>query len=262
MLLQSWGGKIAVFPAIPDSWERAVFHDLRAEGAFLVSAERRAGKTAWVRIKSLAGEPCRVQPNLQGKVSGWINGQPIDLAPTANGMFRLPLAKGDEAVLQSEDTAANLTVCPLPADSTEINPFGGPREVKLEPALSTGKQATASYSWNDTYAASRAFDGDPHTRWAGAKGTRSGWLRVDLGEARTIGRIAIAELDFPSAREFTIEYQAGDEWKEVARGTTIDGMKIFTFPPIQTQVVRLNILRTEAANYPVPTISEMQLFEK
>ena len=65
MLLQSWGDKIAVFPAIPKAWDSAVFHDLRAEGAFLVSAERKGGKTAWVRIKSLAGEPCRVQPNTE-----------------------------------------------------------------------------------------------------------------------------------------------------------------------------------------------------
>lgn len=262
MLLQSWGGKIAVFPAIPEAWDRAVFHDLRAEGAFLVSAERRDGKTAWVRIKSLAGEPCRVQPNLSGRVSVQINGKPIDMAPSADGIFQLPLAKGDEAVLQSENNPTDLIVRPLPADPTKINPFGSPRKIKLEPALSTGKQATASSAWNASYAASKAFDGDPDTRWAGVAGSRSGWLQVDLGEVKMIGRIAIAELQFPSAQEFTIEYQSGDEWKEIARGTTIDGMKQFTFPPVQTQCVRLNILRTEAANYPVPTISEMQLFEK
>ena len=155
-----------------------------------------------------------------------------------------------------------MIVRPLPADPTKINPFGSARKIKLEPAPSTGKQATASSFWNTSYAAAKAFDGDPDTRWAGAKGGRSGWLQVDLGEAQMIGRIAIAELQFPSAQEFTIEYQAGDEWKEIARGTTIDGIKQFTFPPVRTQSVRLNILRTEAANYPVPTISEMQLFEK
>ena len=39
MLLQSWGDKINVFPAVPQEWDTAVFHDLRAEGAFLVSAD-------------------------------------------------------------------------------------------------------------------------------------------------------------------------------------------------------------------------------
>jgi hypothetical protein len=63
MLLQSWGDKIRIFPTMPAAWGDAVFHNLRAEGAFLVSARRAAGKTQWVRIKSLAGEPCRVKPN-------------------------------------------------------------------------------------------------------------------------------------------------------------------------------------------------------
>jgi len=44
MLLQSWGNKIAVFPAIPKAWDSAVFHDLRAEGAFLVSARARMAR--------------------------------------------------------------------------------------------------------------------------------------------------------------------------------------------------------------------------
>jgi hypothetical protein len=60
MLLQSWGGTIRIFPACPSGWKDAAFDNLRAEGAFLVSAVRRDGKTEWVRITSLAGEPCRV----------------------------------------------------------------------------------------------------------------------------------------------------------------------------------------------------------
>ncbi len=38
MLLQSHTGVIRVFPALPSKWECASFHDLRAMGAFLVSA--------------------------------------------------------------------------------------------------------------------------------------------------------------------------------------------------------------------------------
>jgi alpha-L-fucosidase 2 len=50
MLLQSWGGVIRVFPAVPAEWTDVSFRDLRAEGAFLVSAQRKQGKTIWVRI--------------------------------------------------------------------------------------------------------------------------------------------------------------------------------------------------------------------
>ena len=62
MLLQCWGNRIRVFPALPDSWKDVAFHDFRAEGAFLISASRKNGITIFVRIKSLAGEPCIICP--------------------------------------------------------------------------------------------------------------------------------------------------------------------------------------------------------
>ncbi|MEY4056812.1 MAG: hypothetical protein RLZ50_24 [Bacteroidota bacterium] len=55
MLLQSQEPIIQVFPAIPDAWEEASFENLRAEGAFLVSAARKSSKTAVVIVKSEKG---------------------------------------------------------------------------------------------------------------------------------------------------------------------------------------------------------------
>ncbi|MCC7265344.1 MAG: glycoside hydrolase N-terminal domain-containing protein [Candidatus Latescibacteria bacterium] len=50
MLLQSHRGRIRIFPAIPSSWQEVCFTDLRAEGAFLVSAQRTGGKVVQVEI--------------------------------------------------------------------------------------------------------------------------------------------------------------------------------------------------------------------
>jgi alpha-L-fucosidase 2 len=61
MLLQSWGGKIRVFPAVPEFWPAAYFEKLRAEGAFLVTARREKGQTQFVEIFSEAGETCRLK---------------------------------------------------------------------------------------------------------------------------------------------------------------------------------------------------------
>ncbi len=58
MLIQSWGAKIRIFPAVPELWPDVIFHNLRSEGGFLVSAERKAGSLQWIRVTSLAGEPC------------------------------------------------------------------------------------------------------------------------------------------------------------------------------------------------------------
>ena len=60
MLLQSHRGRIEIFPAIPATWRDVAFTGLRAEGAFLVSAERRDGEVERVEIVSEKGGPCRV----------------------------------------------------------------------------------------------------------------------------------------------------------------------------------------------------------
>ena len=48
--MQSWGGKLRTFPAVPAQWKDAAFESLRAEGGFIVSARRVAGKTVSVTI--------------------------------------------------------------------------------------------------------------------------------------------------------------------------------------------------------------------
>src|SRR2546423_9136979 len=64
MVCQSWGGVIRVFPALPAAWPDLTVHDFRTQGAFLLSAVRRAGRTEFVRLASLAGAPCRVRPGI------------------------------------------------------------------------------------------------------------------------------------------------------------------------------------------------------
>lgn len=113
MLIQSWSdpakdesGPIRVFPAVPSAWKDVEFRDLRAEGAFLVSAKREAGRTQWVRIKSLAGEPCRVRPGLSGRVLNKGNRQHL-LKEVSPGVYDIDLKKGEEALLYSEEASAN-----------------------------------------------------------------------------------------------------------------------------------------------------------
>jgi hypothetical protein len=61
MLCQSWGGTIRIFPAVPSSWQNVTLHDFLTQGAFQISAARTNGKTSFVRVRSLAGEPCRIR---------------------------------------------------------------------------------------------------------------------------------------------------------------------------------------------------------
>jgi alpha-L-fucosidase 2 len=68
MLLQSWGGTIRLFPALPDAWREASFTDLRAEGAFLVSADLCDRRIVHATIRSEAGGACRVLNSFGGEV--------------------------------------------------------------------------------------------------------------------------------------------------------------------------------------------------
>lgn len=132
MLLQSYNGLINVFPAMPEAWRETVFHNLRTEGAFLISAERKEGKTQWVRIQSLAGEPCRIKPNLTGdvKAQNLKTHQSVALKSLGNGMYEIDLAKNDEILLYSGKTAPEPVIRQLDADAHESNFWGVKAEIK------------------------------------------------------------------------------------------------------------------------------------
>ncbi len=98
MLLQSHKGYIEVFPSVPDNWQDITFHDLRARGGFLVSAERKDGKTKFIKIKSLTGAPCYIKCDIDPEI---INIQNIDKSgwSISKSMFRIDLKKGEEVYL-------------------------------------------------------------------------------------------------------------------------------------------------------------------
>jgi|GEM_PF-404037 len=123
MMLQSWGGTIRIFPAMPDQWCHAAFADFRAEGAFLVSAVRTGGRTRFVRIESLAGEPCVIRPALDGKVKVSAKRTPA-LRKTGEGVYSLDLRKGESAILYDSDRLPELSIEPLPVDPEKRHYFG------------------------------------------------------------------------------------------------------------------------------------------
>lgn len=96
MLMQSYDGKIRVFPATPADWPAAF--TLRAVGGFLVASEIEAGHAPdYVLVTSLLGKECRV-------VSPWIGvsvvvqnvsgeTQPVRGATLDRGVVSFPTAR-------------------------------------------------------------------------------------------------------------------------------------------------------------------------
>jgi hypothetical protein len=66
LLMQSWDGVIRIFPGLPSGMD-ASFTDLRAVGAFLVSASRGGGVVGEVSITSLRGGTCVLENPWPGK---------------------------------------------------------------------------------------------------------------------------------------------------------------------------------------------------
>ncbi len=86
MLLQSHRGLVRLFPAVPSTWREVGFTTLRAQGAFLVTAERQGGEVRRVEIRSDHGGSCRL------------------LSPWSGAEVRLDTRPG-EAVVLTGDTA-------------------------------------------------------------------------------------------------------------------------------------------------------------
>jgi alpha-L-fucosidase 2 len=66
MLMQSQGGVLQVFPAVPGAWRTASFSGLRAEGAFVVSAFLAGGTVDSVAIFAERGGALRLKNPFTG----------------------------------------------------------------------------------------------------------------------------------------------------------------------------------------------------
>lgn len=118
MLLQSWGKKIRVFPAVPSQWKNIQFKDLRTEGAFLVSAVRKEGKTINIQIKSLAGEPCTLQTDMKNPIVKIGN---ATLTTKGENEYALDLKKGETVTITTQTDAISAI---SPVDGEGQNFFG------------------------------------------------------------------------------------------------------------------------------------------
>jgi hypothetical protein len=136
LLLQSWGGRIRVFPAVPSAWKQAAFHQLRAMDGFLVSAARNEGKTQWVSLQSEAGEPCILRvADWKGPltVSGTRQHGATELAP---GEWRIDLKKGEQVLVHPAGMNTQPVIQALPVNPAEKNLYGVKKGKQIEQDLS------------------------------------------------------------------------------------------------------------------------------
>jgi hypothetical protein len=120
MLLQGWNDRLRVFPAVPERWRDVAFRDLVAEGAWVVSAARLGGRTAWVRIRAKVDRKlCLKNPFGQDEVG--ISGGVLS---REREDYVGELAAGQEVVLALAGVRPDLDDAVARVRRSDMNPFG------------------------------------------------------------------------------------------------------------------------------------------
>ena len=125
--LQDWGTKIRVFPAMPTTWADASFINLRANGAFLISATRKTSKTVFIQVESEAGGLCRLQTGMTSAnlVVKALDGTNLtyQLMDAVKGVIEVTMKAGD--VFQVTDKTLTVVYpAPITHPAAEKNFYG------------------------------------------------------------------------------------------------------------------------------------------
>nr|WP_068891289.1 glycoside hydrolase N-terminal domain-containing protein [Pedobacter panaciterrae] len=99
MLLQSYAGFIEIMPAVPTEWKDASFENLRAEGAFLVSAKKDGGQVDEVKIVSEKGGITKLK--LPFKTHFIASNKDFKIKSAENGFLELTAKPGAILVLKN-----------------------------------------------------------------------------------------------------------------------------------------------------------------
>lgn len=121
MLLQSWGGTIRPFHAVPSSWKDCSFHRLRAEGGFDVSGLMSGGRVEWVEIYSHSGNPCRVH------LPGWDEvhvSSDVPVRHLGGDVYEVSLKKGRTVSLSRQPGKHFTYVQSIPSEDEGRNFYG------------------------------------------------------------------------------------------------------------------------------------------
>jgi F5/8 type C domain len=107
--------------------------------------------------------------------------------------------------------------------------------------LASGRSASASSHERGWYNSppANAVDGRADTRWA-SDWSDDQWLTVDLGAARTVGRVVLS-WEAAHARSYRLEVSPdGTQWREVFTTSAGNGgQDVVSFTPIEARFVRM-----------------------
>lgn len=123
MLLQSWGGRIRVFPACPPHWRDCRFDRLLCEGGIEVSAIRSNGQTLAVHLASASDQRVRLfDPFEQG--DGYHDGRRIQPDSDGDLVLDLTSGKGMWLTATAEIKPSDFDAFAVDRSAAIANPYG------------------------------------------------------------------------------------------------------------------------------------------
>lgn len=123
--------------------------------------------------------------------------------------------------------------------------------------LASGQDITVDYP-NVQYPSSNLVDGNWETFWIAHKSAGKPALTLTLAEPETFDHIVLQEYIPLGQRiaSFTISAKTDDEWREIAKGTTVGYKRILRMEPVTTKQLRIVIDKS----YGRPALSEIRLY--
>lgn len=108
------------------------------------------------------------------------------------------------------------------------------------------------------YSAAMATDGNKATYWATDDGVTTASLTIDFGKPTTSNRLLAQEYIRLGQRvkSFTVEAFIENNWKEVAKGTTVGYKRIVRFPSVKSTKIRFTVTDSKAC----PLISNIAVY--
>ena len=187
---------------------------------------------------------------------------PTDDSPALAGPPSLRVGEEEGGIViavdpQERDPVATHIQITIDRPAFELAPI----DVPLPPSgsLARGRPSRASNVFRNMqeYAASRALDDDPRTRWATDAGTKLAWIEIDLEQPTVVSRIAIQEAEeYQRVRKFELKCEADGVWTSIHQGTTLGPAWSLELGPVTARRFRLEILEASEG----PTLSEIRLF--
>jgi alpha-L-fucosidase len=132
------------------------------------------------------------------------------------------------------------------------------REFNTNHALSANATASDFRGNDQKYSAVGINDQNNETYWATDDDQKAASIDLEFENPQTIKYVVLQEYIKLGQRvkSFSIEIHDGQEWREIARGTTIGYKRILRLEPITTKKIRIRILDARAC----PLLSNVEVY--